>query len=74
MMKNAVRNNLFRGFQVNDQVSSNLVQFPDDTHIVGEASWENLRIIKAMLKGFELVFGLSINMENSKVLGVGIRK
>lgn len=74
MMKNAVRNNLFRGFQVNEHVSYNIIQFTDDTLILGEASWENLRTIKALLKGFELVYGLSINMEKSKLLGVGIRE
>lgn len=42
MMKNDVRFNLFKGFQVNEHVAYNLVQFTDDKVLIGDASWENL--------------------------------
>lgn len=52
MMINATRRNLFNGFKLNEQTTYNLVQFADDTLIVGEATWENLWAIKAMLRCF----------------------
>jgi hypothetical protein len=39
---------------------------------MGEASWENIRTIKSLLRGFELVSGLKINFVKSKLYGFNI--
>lgn len=74
MMKNVVTFNLFKGFQVNEHVKYNLLQFTNDTLMVREAFWENIWAIKALVKGFEMASVLSINMRKSNLYGVGIRE
>ena len=43
----------------------NILQYADDTVFVGEVSWENVIVLKAMLRGFEMVSGLKINFAKS---------
>lgn len=40
--------------------------------MVGDGSWNHLRAIKAVLKGFKLVSGLAINFHKSKIIGINI--
>ncbi|XP_058723629.1 uncharacterized protein LOC131595320 [Vicia villosa] len=72
IMRQAVGLGLFREFSMGNNANYSLLQFADDTIIVGEASWANLWTLKSILHGFEMVSGLSINMAKSKVYGVGI--
>ncbi|XP_050909428.1 uncharacterized protein LOC127123232 [Lathyrus oleraceus] len=46
------------GFHFNDNSQFDLLQFTDDTILIGEDSWDKLWTIKAFLRGFELVSGL----------------
>jgi hypothetical protein len=39
---------------------------------MGEGSWENIRTTKSLLRGFESVSGLKINLVNSKLYGFNI--
>ena len=50
LMKKAVELGLFKGFKVGDQeIELSILQYADDTIIIGEANVENLWTIKAML-------------------------
>src|ERR1051325_5083881 len=72
MVRSAVSRGLFYGFKVNNKLEYNLLQFADDTILIGEGTWENLWAIKAVLRGFELVSGLKTNMCKRRIYGIGI--
>lgn len=74
IMNKAVSRQFFKGFRLNDHIDYNLLQFANDTLIVGEASWDNLWKMKALLRGFQMVSILSVNMSKSKLYGVGIKE
>jgi hypothetical protein len=48
------------------------LQFADDTLLLGEKSWANVRALRAMLVLFEEVFGLKVNFHKSSLVGVNI--
>lgn len=73
MMKNAVNGGLFKGFKVgNGGEEVSILQFADDTLLVGEASCKNLRAMKAILRCFELVSCLKVNFHKSRVIGINV--
>ncbi|XP_050877342.1 uncharacterized protein LOC127081100 [Lathyrus oleraceus] len=45
----------FEGFHINDNMHLELLQFTDDTILIGEDSWTSLWTLKALLRGFMLV-------------------
>ncbi|XP_058783774.1 uncharacterized mitochondrial protein AtMg01250-like [Vicia villosa] len=49
-----------------------ILQFADDTIIIGEPTCDNLWSMKVLLRGFELVSGLKINFHKSNFFGVHI--
>jgi hypothetical protein len=49
-----------------------MLQFADDTIMLGEGTRENLWTIKTLLRSFELVSGLKINFVKSKLYGVNV--
>ena len=51
----------------------NILQYADDTVFVGEASWDNIIVLKSMLRGFEMVSGLRINYAKSQFGVVGFQ-
>ena len=62
LMREAVQKNIFRGFLVGtNNVEVSILQYADDTIFFGEASMENVKAIKDILRSFELVSGLKIN-------------
>ena len=66
IMSQALKKGLFRGFLCGkNKVEVSLLQYADDTIFFGEASMDNVRAIKAMLRAFELVLGLKINFAKS---------
>ncbi|MCI14830.1 LINE-1 reverse transcriptase like, partial [Trifolium medium] len=73
VMRSAVLKGLFKGFDVGDDglVVSHL-QYADDTLCIGEASYENLWTLKAILRGFELSSGLKVNFWKSCLIGVNV--
>jgi len=44
-----------------NNVEVSILQYADDTIFFGEASMENVKAIKDILRSFELVSGLKIN-------------
>ena len=59
LMRNAMEKNLFRGFPVgSNNVRISILQYADDSIFFGEASMENVKAIKAILRTFELVLDL----------------
>jgi len=70
LMRKAVEYSSFNCFRVNNDIQFEMLQFADDTIIVGEGSWANLWCIKYILRSFELVSGLRVNFHKSKVYGI----
>ena len=65
-MSEAVGKGLFRGFPVGrNKLEIGILQYADDTIFFGEASMQNVRAIKAILRTFEMVSGLKINFAKS---------
>ena len=68
MMRTALYKGLYSSYLVGKQkVPVNILQYADDTVFVGEASWDNVLVMKAMLRGFEMASGLKINFSKSSV-------
>ncbi|PNX79011.1 ribonuclease H, partial [Trifolium pratense] len=74
MVKKAVNIGKFRGFKVHDDLSFHILQFADDTIMMGEGTWENVWTIKTILRGFELVSGMKINFVKSKLYGINVEE
>ncbi|PNX76937.1 cysteine-rich receptor-like protein kinase, partial [Trifolium pratense] len=75
LMEAMVRRNLFTGFRVgvSDSLSVSHLQFADDTLLLGEKSWANVRALRAVLVLFESLSGLKVNFHKSMLVGVNIR-
>ncbi|CAL5184247.1 unnamed protein product [Lathyrus oleraceus] len=71
-MKNIVDSNLFKGLKVNEEFSYNIIQFTNDTLLVGESNWTNLWCIRVLLRGFKIVSGLRVNFFKSSICGVNL--
>ncbi|XP_006580765.1 uncharacterized protein LOC114411222 [Glycine soja] len=66
-MREAVQKNLYRSYLVGKKKeATNILQYTDDTVFLGEAAWENVYVLKALLRGFELASGLKINFAKSQ--------
>ncbi|GKV32867.1 hypothetical protein SLEP1_g41432 [Rubroshorea leprosula] len=50
------------------------LQFADDTIFFGEASEENIWVIKCIMRIFKLALGLKINFRKSQLMGVGVEQ
>ncbi|GAU32253.1 hypothetical protein TSUD_53800 [Trifolium subterraneum] len=72
LVNKAVDIGKFDGFKVDDSIRFQILQFVDDTVLLGESSWENVRTIKSILRGFELVSGLKINFVKSKLYDINV--
>lgn len=71
-MREAVRKNLYRSYRVGKKKEpTNILQYADDTVFVGEATWDNVLVLKAMLRGYEMVSGLKINYAKSQFCVIG---
>ncbi|XP_039688540.1 uncharacterized protein [Medicago truncatula] len=74
MMKALEEADLFSVYKVeaNNHVSITHLQFVDDTLLIGERSWANIRALKALLILFEVTSGLKVNFHESMLVGVNI--
>jgi hypothetical protein len=72
MMQRVVNIGKFKGYHVNDNIQFQILQFADDTILMGEGTWDNLWTIKTLLRSFELVFGSKINFVKSKLYGLNV--
>ncbi|GJY76549.1 ribonuclease H-like domain-containing protein [Tanacetum coccineum] len=75
LMKEAVSKSIFKGIHVGeDEVLVSHLQYADDTIIFGEWSRENTGNLMNILKCYEEVAGLKINLQKSKLYGVGVER
>ncbi|CAJ2637710.1 unnamed protein product [Trifolium pratense] len=72
LMRKAVELGKFKGYSINDDIQFQILQFADDTILMGEGTWDNIRTIKILLRSFELVSGLKINFVKSKLYGLNV--
>lgn len=59
-------------FRFNDNVHIELLQVVDDMILICGGNLDNLWTIKALLQGFELAYGLCVNMNKRKVYGINL--
>ena len=72
MMRAVFSKNYYHNFMVGKKkIPVNILQFADDTIFFGEPSMDNVTVIKAILKSFEMVSGLRINFANSQFGAIG---
>ncbi|XP_024640724.1 uncharacterized protein [Medicago truncatula] len=74
LMEALVANNLFNGFKVggSDAVGVSHLQFADDTLILCDKSWANIRALRAILLLFQELSGLKVNFSKSLLVGVNV--
>jgi len=76
MMNALVEAGHFSGYKVganNNLVSITHLQFADDTLLIGDRSWANIRALKALLILFEATSGLKVNFHKNMLVGVNIQ-
>ncbi|GKV45576.1 hypothetical protein SLEP1_g52642 [Rubroshorea leprosula] len=75
LVQKAVAKGMVHGIEIGKKgMSVSLLQFADDTIIMGRADAENIRMVKDVLKWFELMSGLRINFNKSSVYGYNVSK
>lgn len=73
LMKNAVRRNLFKGFEIkNGGLVIYHLQYAGDPLCIGEPTVDNLWTLKAMLRKFEMASGLKVNYHKSSLIGINV--
>jgi len=73
LVNQAARKELFSGLKVDAKnVEVKILQFADDTLIMCESNIQNTRVVKALLRLFEIFFGLKINFFKSKISVFGV--
>jgi len=74
LMECLSQNNLFSGYQVgsNAETTVSHLQFADDTLILGDKSWVNVRAMRATLLLFQSLSGLKVNFSKSYLVGVNV--
>ena len=72
LMREALAKGLFSSFCVGkDRTPINILQYADDTIFFGEATMQNVKTIKSILRSFDLVSGLKINFAKSSFGVIG---
>ncbi|KAL5193109.1 putative ribonuclease H protein [Glycine soja] len=72
-MREAIERKIYTSFSVGrDKVDVNILQYADDTIFFGEATMENIKAIKIILRTFEMVSGLKINFSKSSFGSIGM--
>jgi len=74
LMNVVVGAQMFKGYGVGHvgDVRLTHLQFLDDTIIIGEKSWQNVRTMRAVLLLFADISGLKVNFNKSMLTGVNI--
>jgi len=74
LMKAVVDSHRFTDYKFGAQegLSVSHLQFADDTLLMGEKSWANVRALRAILVLFESVSGLKVNFHKSMLSGINI--
>lgn len=71
-MSGAVDLGLYSGFLVGSSCVLSHLQHANDTILVGKASFYNLWIMKAILRGFEMISWLKVNVFKSNLFGINV--
>ncbi|GKV16926.1 hypothetical protein SLEP1_g27494 [Rubroshorea leprosula] len=72
-MSSIVEKQLYKGVVIgNKGVTVSHLQFADDTIFFGEASKDNIGVIKSIMRTSELSSGLKINFGKSQPIGIGV--
>ncbi|XP_028236880.1 uncharacterized protein LOC114416214 [Glycine soja] len=72
MMREASIKNCFQSFLVwKHKIPVNILEFADNTIFFGEASMDNVKAVKAILRSYEMVSGLRINFSKSHFGAIG---
>ncbi|XP_058783599.1 uncharacterized protein LOC131658308 [Vicia villosa] len=74
LVRNAVNVGIYSNFIVGTSVFVDIIQFADDTLLVGEGNWGQFWALKAVLRGFEVVSGLGVNFHKSRIVGFNLSK
>ncbi|XP_071725952.1 uncharacterized mitochondrial protein AtMg01250-like [Rutidosis leptorrhynchoides] len=75
LTKCAIANDQFRGICVgHDKIVVSHLQYADDTIFFGEWSKRNTKNISKLLKWFENISGLKVNLKKSNLYGIGVSK
>lgn len=75
LLERAKRKGLIKGALVGHQgLKISHLQFANDTIIFCEATWDEIIIIKRILRCFEVVSSLKINFHKSMVCGIGVEE
>ncbi|GKV47995.1 hypothetical protein SLEP1_g54839 [Rubroshorea leprosula] len=73
LVQKVVSEGLLRGIEVGKRgLVISLLQFADDTIIMGKADTENIFMVKTILRWFELMSGLQINFSKSNIYGYNL--
>ena len=74
LMNSLSDTHLFHGYKVGSHVPTVVshLQFADDTLIIAEKSWVNVRAMRAALILFEAMSGLKVNFTKSQLIGVNV--
>src|SRR3954464_14826636 len=62
----------FEGLVLNRRCGVDILQFADDTLLVGKGSWKHVKALKIVLRSFELVSDLGINFHKSNLIGINV--
>ena len=71
-MRSTVEKDVFKGFQMDDETNFSILQYTEDSIIVGKETQDNLWALKAIFRSYELVSGLRINFHKSSIYGINI--
>ncbi|GKV27589.1 hypothetical protein SLEP1_g36748 [Rubroshorea leprosula] len=73
LVQRAIKEDMMHGIEIGSRgLSVSLLQFADDTVIMGKADAKNIRTVKDILKWFELMSGLRINFSKSSIFGYNV--
>ncbi|GJY71537.1 RNA-directed DNA polymerase, eukaryota, partial [Tanacetum coccineum] len=69
---NSLKARIFKGYKIDPSTTLSHLFYADDAVFIGEWSHSNLKGIMNILRCFSLLSGMSINIQKSHLLGVGI--
>ncbi|XP_028111966.1 uncharacterized protein LOC114310213 [Camellia sinensis] len=75
LLERAKEKGLIKGASIgHKELKVSHLQFADDTIIFCEATWDEIIMIKRILRYFEIISGLKINFHKSIVCGIGVEE
>ncbi|XP_058784148.1 uncharacterized protein LOC131658917 [Vicia villosa] len=70
LVKQSIEVGEFQRFSIKGATWVDILQFADDTLIVGDGCWKHVWTMNEVLRAFKLVSGLGINFHKSKLIGI----